>query len=176
MAIKIYMYNKRKSCHNMFLHFLSWIAAFSRRSSDTHFISRVLDKCKAIFCHRARSIIFQNSHLFLVLVNSSKGCSKLMLARARETGRVLARQPGVSGRCTPMLACQREFDAPRHPLTSFYPTSQSRVIPPHTVDTNTTTGVDQIKFSSFENWIGISSRSCRWNCFLRPILIVDSCI
>lgn len=48
--------------------------------------------------------------------------------RGRE--RVLARQPGVSGRCTPMLACQREFDAPRHPLTSFYPISRSRVIPP----------------------------------------------
>lgn len=30
-----------------------------------------------------------------------------------------ARQLGVSGRCTPSLACQRGFDALRHPLTSF---------------------------------------------------------
>lgn len=30
-----------------------------------------------------------------------------------------ARQLGVSGRCTPSLACQRGFDALRRPLTSF---------------------------------------------------------
>lgn len=89
-----------------------------------------------------------------------------MLARARETERILARQPGVSGRCTPMLACQREFDAPRHPLTSFYPTSRSRVIPPHAADIDATTRAGQIKFSSFENWIGTPSRSRRWNRFL----------
>lgn len=76
------------------------------------------------------------------LDEDSSGYSELMHARTRETERVLARQPGVSGRCTPMLACQREFDAPRHPLTSFYPTSQSRVIlprPPHVADTDATT-------------------------------------
>lgn len=112
------------------------------------------------FCHP-----FHNFHLFLV--NSTKSaCSKLMLVRLRETERILARQPGVSGRCTPMLACQREFDAPRHPLTSFYPTSRSRVIPPHAADTDATTGAGQIKFSSFENWIGSPSRSRRWNHFL----------
>jgi hypothetical protein len=93
---------------------------------------------------------------------------------ARETKRDLARQPGVSGRCTPMLACQREFDAPRHPLTSFYPTPAIPGYPPspRSANTDATAGVGQTEISSFEKWIGppLPLRSTSfvspWNCFL----------
>lgn len=134
---------------------------------------------------------FHNSHLS-PSTRQSRDAAGLMLARAserngmsgesaggtggrrgrergREEERILARQPRVSGRCTPMLACQREFDAPRHPLTSFCPTRDPGLSPRAPTRMQLEWESYRSEFSSFEKWIGplsLGSFASPWNCFL----------
>lgn len=82
-------------------------------------------------------------------------------AKTRETEREresASQVLGVSGRCTPMLACQREFDARRHSLTSFHPTRSWLIpLPESPADTDAPAGLGQTEFSSFGKWIGIAT-------------------
>jgi len=128
MTIKIYMIRERTV-----IIFLLWIIAFSRRNSEilTPFLELSINVTPFFVTSRALS------PFIIPTFSSSIRRSRMQQTDARASKRngESPRQPGVSGRCTPMLACQREFDAPRHPLTSFYPTSRSRVIPLRTPST-----------------------------------------